>query len=147
MACPHLYKLIKYVSMYIIRAENRLLNSLRQRKAEVVNQYGEIIEETENTEHLGIESDLHWQVHFPSFFLSLFLTVNICLPLCTIQKTPNVDCHNSYNFNRLCKWRLKAILILEQLPTSNNYCSKYCTALSLSRTLFFLSKCINFPTV
>ncbi|KTG43542.1 hypothetical protein cypCar_00016698 [Cyprinus carpio] len=46
------------------RAENRLLNSLRQRQAEVVNQYGEIIEETENTEHLGIESDLHWQVEW-----------------------------------------------------------------------------------
>ncbi|XP_026056603.1 uncharacterized protein ofcc1 [Carassius auratus] len=46
------------------RAENRLLNSLRQHQAEVVNQYGEIIEETENTEPLGIESDLHWQVEW-----------------------------------------------------------------------------------
>ncbi|XP_016090065.1 uncharacterized protein, partial [Sinocyclocheilus grahami] len=46
------------------RAENRLLNSLRQRQAEVVNQYGEIIEETENSEPLGIESDLHWQVEW-----------------------------------------------------------------------------------
>ncbi|XP_050954770.1 uncharacterized protein ofcc1 [Labeo rohita] len=46
------------------RAENRLLNSLRQRQAEVINQYGEIIEETENTKPLDIESDLHWQVEW-----------------------------------------------------------------------------------
>ncbi|KAI2649175.1 hypothetical protein H4Q32_020396 [Labeo rohita] len=45
-------------------AENRLLNSLRQRQAEVINQYGEIIEETENTKPLDIESDLHWQVEW-----------------------------------------------------------------------------------
>lgn len=71
MACPHLDKLIKYVSMYIVRAENRLLNSLRQHQAEVINQYGEMIEETENTEALGTESDLHWQVHYISFSFCL----------------------------------------------------------------------------
>ncbi|XP_077100463.1 uncharacterized protein ofcc1 [Siphateles boraxobius] len=46
------------------RAENRLQNSLRQQQAEIIDQYGEIIEETENTEPLGIESDLHWQVEW-----------------------------------------------------------------------------------
>lgn len=49
--------------MCIIRAENRLQNSLRQQQAEILDQYGEIIEETENTEPLGIKSDLQWQVH------------------------------------------------------------------------------------
>lgn len=53
----------KRVCMYIVRAENRLLNSLRQHQAEIIDQYGEVIEETQNTEPLGIESDLHWQVH------------------------------------------------------------------------------------
>lgn len=73
MACPHLDELIKYVSMYILRAENRMLNSLRQRQAEVINQYGEIIEEKENTESLGTESDLHWQVHSIFSFCLSFL--------------------------------------------------------------------------
>lgn len=49
--------------MCITRAENRLQNSLCQQQAEIIDQYGEIIEETENTEPLGIKSDLHWQVH------------------------------------------------------------------------------------
>ncbi|KAK3515697.1 hypothetical protein QTP70_029766 [Hemibagrus guttatus] len=40
------------------RSERRLLNSLRQRQAEVIAQYGEI---TEITEPLGIGSDLPWQ--------------------------------------------------------------------------------------
>ncbi|XP_051970681.1 uncharacterized protein ofcc1 [Xyrauchen texanus] len=46
------------------RAENRLLNSLRQRQAEVIDQYGEIVEETGNTEALSIGPDLHWQVEW-----------------------------------------------------------------------------------
>ncbi|KAK7123975.1 hypothetical protein R3I93_022166 [Phoxinus phoxinus] len=46
------------------RAENRLQNSLRQQQAEIIDQYGEIIEETENTEPLGIGSDLRWQVEW-----------------------------------------------------------------------------------
>lgn len=75
----------------------------------------------------------------PSFCLSFLQWRSLCL-YATNQKSPNVDCHNSNNFNRLRKWQLKAIVILEQLPTSN---SKYCTALSLSRTLFFLSKWIT----
>ncbi|KAG1953763.1 hypothetical protein F2P79_009278 [Pimephales promelas] len=40
------------------RAENRLQNSLRQQQAEIIDQYGEIIEENENTE------PLHWQVEW-----------------------------------------------------------------------------------
>ncbi|XP_053084171.1 uncharacterized protein ofcc1 isoform X2 [Pangasianodon hypophthalmus] len=43
------------------RSERRLLNSLRQRQAEVIAQYGEI---TEITEPLGIGSDLPWQVEW-----------------------------------------------------------------------------------
>ncbi|XP_073797536.1 uncharacterized protein ofcc1 isoform X4 [Danio rerio] len=46
------------------REENRLLNSLRQHQAEVVNKYGEIVEETENIELLGIEPDVHCQVEW-----------------------------------------------------------------------------------
>ncbi|XP_060756072.1 uncharacterized protein ofcc1 isoform X2 [Neoarius graeffei] len=43
------------------RSERRLLNSLRDRQAEVIAQYGEI---TEITEPLGIGSDLPWQVEW-----------------------------------------------------------------------------------
>lgn len=53
----------KCVYMHIIREENRLLNSLRQHQAEVINKYGEIVEEKENIELLGIEPDVHCQVH------------------------------------------------------------------------------------
>ncbi|XP_047006249.2 uncharacterized protein LOC108256210 [Ictalurus punctatus] len=42
-------------------SERRLLNSLRQRQAEVIAKYGEI---TEITEPLGIGSDLPWQVEW-----------------------------------------------------------------------------------
>ncbi|KAL7840915.1 hypothetical protein AOLI_G00262380 [Acnodon oligacanthus] len=46
------------------RAETQLLNSLRQRQAEVIAQYGEITEITANSEPLAIESDLPWQVEW-----------------------------------------------------------------------------------
>ncbi|XP_051542731.1 uncharacterized protein ofcc1 [Myxocyprinus asiaticus] len=46
------------------RAENQLLNSLRQHQAEVIDQYGETVEETGNTEALSIGPDLHWQVEW-----------------------------------------------------------------------------------
>ncbi|XP_037389692.1 uncharacterized protein ofcc1 [Pygocentrus nattereri] len=46
------------------RAEIQLLNSLRQRQAEVIAQCGEITEVTANSEPLAIESDLPWQVEW-----------------------------------------------------------------------------------
>lgn len=65
--------------MCITRAENRLQNSLRQQQAEIIDQYGEIIEETENTEPLGIKSDLHWQVHTHAHTPSLLHWTSLCL--------------------------------------------------------------------
>lgn len=50
------------MSIYLIRTEARLLNALRQRQAEVIDQYGEIIEETGSSDTLGIGTDLCWKV-------------------------------------------------------------------------------------
>ncbi|XP_056593647.1 uncharacterized protein LOC130412876 [Triplophysa dalaica] len=46
------------------RTQTRLLNSLRQHQAEVIDQYGDIIEETGSTDMLGIGTDLRWEIEW-----------------------------------------------------------------------------------